>query len=145
MNNDVHLHFTLYYHDVVVVMSCNFHSCLLYVSHARIDPVGSHAPHQKQYDRGKRFGASAKAKRRAFRCAARPSVQQGIGGGTLLPPMHRKLGIASKHSQILTLCQHNTTEKKRIGASAKARRRAFRRIARPSVRRQAKTFHFSSF
>ena len=43
VNNDVH--FTLYYHDVVVVMSCNFHSCLLYVSHARIDPVGSHAPH----------------------------------------------------------------------------------------------------
>ena len=26
-------------------MSCNFHLCLLYVSHARIDPVGSHAPH----------------------------------------------------------------------------------------------------
>ena len=45
VNNDVHLHFPLYYHDVVVVMSCNFHSCLLYVSHARIDPVGSHAPH----------------------------------------------------------------------------------------------------
>ena len=45
VNNAVHLHFPLYYHDVVVVMSCNFHSCLLYVSHARIDPVGSHAPH----------------------------------------------------------------------------------------------------
>ena len=45
VNNDVH--FTLYYHDVVVVMSCNFHSCLLYVSHAHIDPVGSHAPHQQ--------------------------------------------------------------------------------------------------
>ena len=45
MNNDVQLHFTLYYHDAVVVMSCNFHSCLLYVSHVRIDPVGSHAPH----------------------------------------------------------------------------------------------------
>ena len=46
VHNDVHLHFTFYYHDVVVVMSCNFHSCLLSVSHARIDPVGSHAPHQ---------------------------------------------------------------------------------------------------
>ena len=45
VNNDVYLHFPLYYHDVVVVMSCNFPSCLLYVSHARIDPVGSHAPH----------------------------------------------------------------------------------------------------
>ena len=98
-----------------------------------------------QYDREKRFGASANARRHAFRRIARPSVQQGIGGGTLLPPMHQKLGIASKHSQILTLCQHNTTEKKRIGASAKARRRAFQRIARPNVWRQGKTFHFSSF
>ena len=41
-----------------------------------------------QYDREKRFGASAKARRRAFRRAARPSVRQGIGGGTLPPPMH---------------------------------------------------------
>ena len=29
-----------------------------------------------------------KARRRAFRRAARPSVWQGIGGGTLPPPMH---------------------------------------------------------
>ena len=50
VNNDVHLHFPLYYHDVVVVMSCNFPPCLLYVSHARIDPVGSHAPHQRFKD-----------------------------------------------------------------------------------------------
>ena len=49
VNNDVHLHFPLYYHDVVVVMSFNFHLCLLYVSHARIDPVGSHAPHQQLF------------------------------------------------------------------------------------------------
>ena len=48
VSNDVYLHFPLYYHDVVVVMSCNFHSCLLYVSHARIDPVGSHAPHHSK-------------------------------------------------------------------------------------------------
>ena len=41
-----------------------------------------------QYDREKRFGASAKARQRAFQCAARPSVWQGIGGGTLPPPMH---------------------------------------------------------
>ena len=41
-----------------------------------------------QYDREKRFGASAKARRRAFQRAARPSVRQGIGGGTLPPPMH---------------------------------------------------------
>ena len=46
VNNDVQLQFTLYYHDVVVVMSCNFPLCFLYVSHARVDPVGSHAPHQ---------------------------------------------------------------------------------------------------
>ena len=41
-----------------------------------------------QYDREKRFGASAKARRRAFRRAARPNVRQGIGSGTLPPPMH---------------------------------------------------------
>ena len=41
-----------------------------------------------QYDREKRFGAFAKARRRAFQRAARPSVWQGIGGGTLPPPMH---------------------------------------------------------
>ena len=41
-----------------------------------------------QYDKKKRIGASAKARRRAFRRAARPSVRQGIGGGTLPPPMH---------------------------------------------------------
>ena len=41
-----------------------------------------------QYDREKRIGASAKARRRAFRRGARPSVRQGIGGGTLPPPMH---------------------------------------------------------
>ena len=41
-----------------------------------------------QYDTEKRIGASAKARRRAFRRAARPSVRQGIGGGTLPPPMH---------------------------------------------------------
>ena len=54
VNNDVHSHFPLYYHDVVVVMSCNFHSCLLYVSHARIDPVGSHAPHHLVSEQMKR-------------------------------------------------------------------------------------------
>ena len=41
-----------------------------------------------QYDRERRFGTSAKASQRAFRRAARPSVRQGIGGGTLPPPMH---------------------------------------------------------
>ena len=41
-----------------------------------------------QYDRKKRIGASAKARQRAFRRAARLSVRQGIGGGTLPPPMH---------------------------------------------------------
>ena len=42
-----------------------------------------------QYDREKRFDASAKARRCAFRrAAARPSVRQGIGGATLPPPMH---------------------------------------------------------
>ena len=87
-----------------------------------------------QYDREKKIGATAKARRRAFQCAARPSVRQGIEGGTLPPPMHQKRGIASKHSHILTFCQHNTTEKKRIGASTKARRRTFWRAARPSVR-----------
>ena len=46
VNNDVQLQFTLYYHDVAVVMICNLSLCLLYVSHGCIDPVGSHAPHQ---------------------------------------------------------------------------------------------------
>ena len=42
----VQLQFTLYYHDVAVVMIVICLWCLLYVSHGCIDPVGSHAPHQ---------------------------------------------------------------------------------------------------
>ena len=41
-----------------------------------------------QYDREKKIGASAKARRHAFRRAAQPSVQQGIGSSTLPPLMH---------------------------------------------------------
>ena len=41
-----------------------------------------------QYNREKRIGASAKARRRAFRRTAWPNVRQGIGGGTLPPSMH---------------------------------------------------------
>ena len=41
-----------------------------------------------QYDTKKWIGASAKARRCAFRRIAWPSVQQAIGGGTLLAPMH---------------------------------------------------------
>ena len=56
--------------------------------------------------------------------------------------MHWKLGIPSRNSQNLTFWQHNTTQKKWIGASSNAKRRAFWHIARPSVRRQGKTLHF---
>ena len=41
----VQLQFTLYYHDVAVVMIVILPLCLLSVSRVRIDPVGSHAPH----------------------------------------------------------------------------------------------------
>ena len=45
VNNDVQLQFTLYYHDVAVVMIviCLCVSCTSLV--LNIDPVGSHAPH----------------------------------------------------------------------------------------------------
>ena len=39
------MYITLSYNDVVVVTSVRFFWCLLYVSRACIDPVGSHAPH----------------------------------------------------------------------------------------------------
>ena len=46
VNNNVQLQFTLYDHDVVVVMIviCLCVSCTSLV--LNIDPVGSHAPHQ---------------------------------------------------------------------------------------------------
>ena len=97
-----------------------------------------------QYDREKGFGASTKARRRPFRRATRPSVRQGIGGGTLPPPMHWKLGVASKHSQILPFCQHNTIEKKerRLCQGQAMRLSAHRPAQRAAAR---KTIHLSNF
>ena len=64
--------FTLYYHDVVVVMSCNFPSCLLYVSHAHIDPVGSHAPHQfRSLTTQQRMKAQSVSSARITSCVAK--------------------------------------------------------------------------
>ena len=90
-----------------------------------------------RYDTKKRIGASTKARRRTFQRIAWPSVQQPIGVAHCRHQCIENWAFQTNlhnFSHFANMIRH----KKRIAASAKARRRAFLHIAWPNVRWQGK-------
>ena len=106
----------------------------------RVFPQTMHRKQDRKLHSGLRQG---QATRLSARCPAqRPATNWGRHTAS---PDALKTGRCKQTFTHFNVVPIQYSREKRFGASAKARRRAFRRIARPSVRREGKTLHFNFF